>query len=81
LGKKKAKVHAARRSFVSACFGATQDCKNSLLETEKVERRYLATSKWLGNCLHKHSLGALQDLETEMCDGGKSKKPVLVKVV
>ncbi|HCZ05851.1 MAG TPA: hypothetical protein DHV12_01735, partial [Thermotogae bacterium] len=41
---------------------------SSMLEQEKVERRNLVTSMWLGNCLLKLSLGASQDLETEMCD-------------
>ncbi|HCZ05968.1 MAG TPA: hypothetical protein DHV12_02340 [Thermotogae bacterium] len=37
---------------------ASQDCKSSMLEQEKVERRNLVTSVWLSNCLHKCSLSA-----------------------
>ncbi|MDK2865238.1 MAG: hypothetical protein PWP37_1430, partial [Thermotogota bacterium] len=60
-----------------------QDCKSSMLEQEKVERRNLAASVRLGNCLNKRSLGASQDLETEMCDKGRKaeKRSALVKVV
>ncbi|MDI3517512.1 MAG: hypothetical protein PWP09_1578, partial [Thermotogota bacterium] len=66
-----------------ACFGAPQDCKSSMLEPEKVERQHLVTSMRLGNYLHKRSLGASQDLETEMCDKGRKaeKRSALVKVV
>ncbi|HCZ06726.1 MAG TPA: hypothetical protein DHV12_06305 [Thermotogae bacterium] len=46
-----------------------------MLELEKVERLYLTTSMQFGNCLLKRSLGASQDLETEMCDKvGKRRK-------
>ncbi|MDI3517370.1 MAG: hypothetical protein PWP09_1436, partial [Thermotogota bacterium] len=55
-------------------FGASRDCKSSMLEQKEVKRRYLTTSMRLGNCLHKRSLGASQDLETEMCDKGKKTK-------
>ncbi|MDI3517840.1 MAG: hypothetical protein PWP09_1906, partial [Thermotogota bacterium] len=37
----------------------------------------LATSMWLGNCLRKRSLGASQDLETEMCDKGRKAEKTL----
>ncbi|MDI3517682.1 MAG: hypothetical protein PWP09_1748, partial [Thermotogota bacterium] len=42
-----------------------------------------ATSMWLGNCLHKRSLGASQDSETEMCDEDRKAKErsAFVKVV
>ncbi|HCZ06917.1 MAG TPA: hypothetical protein DHV12_07310, partial [Thermotogae bacterium] len=55
-------------------FGATQDCKSSMLELEKVERQHFVTSVWLGNCLRKHSLGASQDLETKMCNEKKRRQ-------
>ncbi|MDK2865467.1 MAG: hypothetical protein PWP37_1659, partial [Thermotogota bacterium] len=63
--------------------GASRDCKSSMLEQEDVKRQHLAASEWLGNCLRKRSLGASQDLETEMCDKGRKaeKRSVLVKVV
>ncbi|MDI3517794.1 MAG: hypothetical protein PWP09_1860, partial [Thermotogota bacterium] len=56
-------------------FGASRDCKSSMLEQKEVKRRYLTTSMRLGNCLRKRSLGVSQDLETKMCDEeGKRQK-------
>ncbi|HCZ06438.1 MAG TPA: hypothetical protein DHV12_04790 [Thermotogae bacterium] len=67
-GKGDKKLGLGNRLY-KCLLGATQDCRSSILEPEKLERQHLATSVWLGNCLRKRSLGASQDLETEMCDG------------
>ncbi len=42
-----------------------------MLEQEEVKKQNLAASVRLGNYLCKRSLGASQDLETEMCDEGR----------
>ncbi|MDK2864094.1 MAG: hypothetical protein PWP37_286, partial [Thermotogota bacterium] len=74
VGEEGRKTYGSAIVCMSACFSAPQDCKSSTPEQEEVKRRYFVTSLWLGNYLHKFSIGVSQDLETEMCDEKKEKR-------
>ncbi len=78
LDERKAKKPRLGDRLYKYLLGASRNCKNSMLEQEEVKRQHLTVYVWLGICLHKRSLGASQDLETEMCDKKKGKRKLSV---